>query len=90
MFLFRSDKNSGCWGKTKLTIDILFCLNGDIWIFYRHFYWVILYVPYAFVLSAEFDWLLGRQKGLIFVKMLKSILLRNRNVDKADTLNTCL
>ena len=38
---------------------------------------------------AEFDWLPGRQRGLIFVKMLKN-LLRNRKVDKADTLHTNL
>ena len=31
----------------------------------------------TFVQIVEFDWLSGRQKGLIFVKMLKNLLLRN-------------
>ena len=43
----------------------------------------------TFVQIAEFDWLPGLQKGLIFVKMLKNLLLRDRKVDKADTLHTC-
>ena len=32
----------------------------------------------TFVLIGEFDWLLGRQKGSIFVKMFKNPLLRNQ------------
>ena len=31
----------------------------------------------TFVQIGEFDWLLGRQKGSIFVKMFKNLLLRN-------------
>ena len=32
----------------------------------------------TFVQIGEFDWLSGRHKGLIFVKMFKNLLLRNR------------
>ena len=32
----------------------------------------------TFVQIGEFDWLSGRQKGSIFVKMFKNRLLRNR------------
>ena len=38
----------------------------------------------TFVQIAEFDWLLGRQKGSILVKMLKN-LLRNHIGDEAET-----
>ena len=38
----------------------------------------------AFVQIAEFDWLPGRQKGLILEKNVKN-LLRNHKVDAADT-----
>ena len=31
----------------------------------------------TFVQMVEFDWLSGQQKGLIFIKMLKNLLLRN-------------
>ena len=31
----------------------------------------------TFVEIGEFDWLSGRQKGSIFVKMFKNLLLRN-------------
>ena len=42
MFLFRSDKNSGCYGNlyfhrlivVKVKIDNFFCLNWDIWNFF--------------------------------------------------------
>ena len=42
-----------------------------------------------FVQIGAFDWLSGRQKGPIFVKMLKNLLLRNHK-DEAKTLHTCL
>ena len=42
----------------------------------------------TFVQIGEFDWLSGRQKGLIFVKMFKNLLLRNRKEDKAETWHT--
>ena len=38
----------------------------------------------------EFDWLSGRQKGSIFVKMFKYLLLRNHIGDEAETWHTCL
>ena len=40
--------------------------------------------------SPEFDWLPGRQKGSIFVKMYKNLLLRNHMGDEAETWHTCL
>ena len=35
----------------KEEIDKFFCLNGDIWIFYRHVCRVVLYVSYNFCLN---------------------------------------
>ena len=43
----------------------------------------------TFVEIGEFDWLSGRQKGSIFVKMFKN-LLRNHMGDEAETWHTCL
>ena len=43
----------------------------------------------TFVQIGEFDWLSGRQKGSIFVKMFKN-LLRNHIGDEAETWHTCL
>ena len=37
----------------------------------------------TFVQIVEFDWLSGRQKGSIFVKMFKNLLLRNHKRDEA-------
>ena len=42
----------------------------------------------TFVQLGEFDWLSGRQKGSIFVKMFKN--LRNHIGDEGDTWHTCL
>ena len=44
----------------------------------------------TFVQIGEFDWSSGRQKGSIFVKMFKNLLLRNRRGDEAETWHTCL
>ena len=44
----------------------------------------------TFVKIGAFDWLTGRQKGPIFVKMLKNLLLRNHKEDEAKTWHTCL
>ena len=44
----------------------------------------------TFVQIGVFDWLSGRQKGLIFVKMFKNLLLRNHMADEAKTWHTCL
>ena len=43
----------------------------------------------TFVQIGEFDWLSGRQKGSIFVKMFKN-LLKNQKGDEAETWHTCL
>ena len=77
-------------------MDNFFFLIGDIWRKkYRNVYLVVLYVTYTtfhttFVHIGKFDWLLGRQKGSIFVKMFKNLLLRNHKGDEAETLHTCL
>ena len=44
----------------------------------------------TFVQIGVFDWLSGRQKGSIFVKMFRNLLLRNHEEDKAKTWHTCL
>ena len=44
----------------------------------------------TFVQIGEFDWLSGRQKGLIFIKMFKNLLLRNHIRDEAETWHTFL
>ena len=44
----------------------------------------------TFVQIGVFDWLLGRKKGSIFVKMFKNLLLRNHIEDEAETWHTCL
>ena len=44
----------------------------------------------TFVQIGEFDWLSGPQKGSIFVKMFKNLLLRNHIGDEAETWHTCL
>ena len=44
----------------------------------------------TFVQIDEFDWLLERQKGSIFVKMFKNLLLRNLIWDEAETWHSCL
>ena len=40
----------------------------------------------TFVQIGLFDWLSGRQKGSIFVKMFKNLLLRNHIEDETETL----
>ena len=44
----------------------------------------------TFVQIGVFDWLSGWQKGSIFDKMFKNILLRNHMEDEAETWHTCL
>ena len=44
----------------------------------------------TFVQIGVFDWLSGRQKGSIFVKMFKNLLFRNYMEDEAETWHTCL
>ena len=43
----------------------------------------------TFVQFGVFDWLSGRQKAPIFIRMLKNLLLRNHMEDEAETLHTC-
>ena len=47
-------------------------------------------VHITFVQIGVFDWLSGRQKRSIFVKMFKNLLLRNHMEDKPETLHTFL
>ena len=44
----------------------------------------------TFVQIGIFDWLPGWQKGSIFLKMFKNLLLRNHMEDEAETWHTCL
>ena len=44
----------------------------------------------TFVQIGVFDWLSGRQKMSIFVKMFKNLLLRNQIEDEVETWRTCL
>ena len=44
----------------------------------------------TFVQISVFDWLSRRQKGSIFVKMFKNLLLRKHKEDEAETWHTCL
>ena len=44
----------------------------------------------TFVQIGVFDWLSGRQKGSIFEKTFKNLLLRNHMEDVAETRHTCL
>ena len=44
----------------------------------------------TFVQICESDWLFGRKKGSIFVKMFKNLLLRNHIWDESETWHTCL
>ena len=44
----------------------------------------------TFVQIGVFDWLSGRQKGSIFVKIFRNLLLRNHIEDEAETWHTCL
>ena len=72
----------------KEEIDNFFCLIGDIWIFFLQK--CLLSSPLRFIrLLSKFGWLSGRQKGSIFVKMFKNLLLRNHMGDEAETWHTC-
>ena len=69
----------------KEEIDNFFCLIGDI----LNFFLQKCLLSTTFVQIGEFDWLSGRQKGSIFVKMFKNLLLRNHMGDEAETWHTC-
>ena len=76
----------------KEEIDNFFCLIGDIWnfIFTEMFIELSSMFRTTFVQIGESDWLSGWQKGSIFVKMFKDLLLRNHKGDEAETTQTCL
>ena len=44
----------------------------------------------TFVQIGEFDWLSARQKGSIFVKTFKNLLLKNHKEYEAEFWHTCL
>ena len=69
----------------KEEIDIFFCLIGDILkIFFTEMFIELSSTFHmTFVQIGEFDWLSGWQKGSIFVKMFKNLLLRNHIGDEA-------
>ena len=76
----------------KEEIDNFFCLIGDIWNFFLQKCLLSSALRFIrlFVQIGEFDWLSARQKGSIFVKMFKNLLLRNHKADEAETCHTCL
>ena len=75
----------------KEEIDNFFWFIGDIWNFFLQK--CILSSPLRFIRLwfqiGEFDWLSTRQKGSIFVKMFKNLLLRNQKWDESETRHTC-
>ena len=84
MFLFQSDKNSGCYvniyyisyrliiGKAKT--DILFCLNGDIWnLFLQKCLLSIFLQKCLFSSPLRFIWLLSKSLNLIAYQCDKSV-----------------
>ena len=74
----------------KEEIDNFFCLILDIWIFFTEMFIELSSTFHAtFVEIGEFDWSSARQKGSIFVKMFKNLLLRNHKEDEAETWHTC-
>ena len=54
------------------------------WGYFEFFFYVSTF-HMTFVQIGEFDWLSGRQKGSIFVKMFKNLLLRNHMGEEAET-----
>ena len=66
----------------KEEIDNFFCLIGDIFIFFTEMFEYSTF-QMIFVQIGEFDWLSGRQKGSVFLKMFKNLLLRNHIGDEA-------
>ena len=76
----------------KGEIDNFFCLIGDIW--KKNLQKCLLSSPLRFIrlLSKSVN-LIGcrrSEKGSIFVKMFKNLLLRNHKGDEAETWHTCL
>ena len=75
----------------KVDICNFFFLNGDIWNFFTEmFIGSSSMFHITFVQIGVLDWLSGRQKGSIFVKMFKNLLLRNHKEDGTETWHTCL
>ena len=75
----------------KEEIDNFFCLIGDIWKkkIQKCLLSSLLAFGTTFVQISESDWLSGRQKRSISVKMFKNLLLRNHKGDGAETWHTC-
>ena len=71
---------------------LVFCLDGDIWkqIFTEMFIELSSTFHMTFIQIDVFDWLSGRQKGSIFVKMFKNLIRRKHIEDEAETWHTCL
>ena len=61
---------------------------GHLKFLFTEMYSPLLFIDFGPI--GEFDWLSGREKGYIFVKMFKNLLLRNDKGDEAETWYTCL
>ena len=61
----------------KEEIDNFFCLIGIFGFFTEMFIELSSTFHTTFVQIGELDWLSARQKGTIFVKMFKNLILRN-------------
>ena len=73
----------------KEEIDNIFCLIGDIWKKKLQKCLLSSLLRFIRLLSKSVN-LIGRQKGSIFIKMFKNLLLRNHKGDEAETWHTCL
>ena len=66
----------------KEEIDNFFCLIGDIWIFFLQKCLLSSHLRFIRLLSKLVNLIeSARQKGSIFVKMFKNLLLRNHKED---------
>ena len=74
----------------KVEICIFFSLSMEIF----GFFFTEMFIEWSstfhttFVQIGVFDWMSWRQKGSIFVKMFKNLLLRNHKEDEAETWHT--
>ena len=76
----------------KEEIDNFFCLIGDIWNFFLQKCLLSSSLLFIRLLSKSVNLIGCRhgQKGSIFVKMFKNLLLRNHMGGEAETWHTCL
>ena len=76
----------------KEEIDIFFLSHWG----YLDFFFTEMFIEQSstfhmtFFQIGELDWLFGRQKGSIFVKMFKNLRFRNHIWNDAETWHTCL